>query len=99
MRRKGERPVEHQREPYGPGHPVAQSIATGTGWFDAWTQQYCTPWEILARRSGVPVNRIAEICFGASITRSEVEAFAPIWHSEPEDVLASLPDRSLLIEG
>ena len=98
MRRKGEKPLERSWPDWGPKHPVAFAIETGDRWFYAWIAQANTPWDFLARRSGIEVGRIVSIDRGDYIRRSELAAFAEVWGVDPAQVIASLPDPALLRE-
>lgn len=100
-RRKGERPVDRDLfyQPYGPGHPVENAIATGSRWFSAWQGQYLLTSDRLARRTGISVARQFELTNGAGVTRAEVAALAAAYGVEPADIIASLPDPALLHDG
>ncbi|MAN10845.1 MAG: hypothetical protein CMN63_00235 [Sphingobium sp.] len=100
-RHKGERMVDTAQFyiPYGPGHPVYHMIATGSRWFDAWQFQHNLPNTRLARATGLTPERLYQLAFGGSVSRSEVEALAKVYGVQPEDIIASLPDPALLVEG
>lgn len=100
-RRKSERklPRDHFYQPYGPGHPVEQSIARGTQWFAAWTFQYSLPRQRLKKMTGIQPDRADQLERGASITLAEVRALATACGNQPDDVIASLPDPALLKDG
>lgn len=97
-RRKGEQPVERKWPPYANGHPVARMIADGEQWFSAWAYQTAMPYSRLAKQSGISCDRLVAIYRGASPTRSEIEVLAQAWKASVEDVIASMPDQSLLVE-
>lgn len=99
MRRKGERKLPHDflYQPYGPGHPVEHAIATGSQWFSAWCFQYSLPFARLQKATGIEPGRASMLSHGAPVTRAEVEALADACGSQPSDIIASLPDPSLLI--
>jgi transcriptional regulator with XRE-family HTH domain len=97
MRRKGERPVVTSWPPYGLGHPVARMIAQGDRWLQAWTMQSCVPYERLAKRTGLSMERIFAIEQGSTLTLAEMQALADAWKADLTSVIASLPDRSLLV--
>lgn len=97
-RHKGAKPVERRWADWGPNHPVARIISTGTHWLDAWTAQACVPWERLSKASGVPMGRILAIARGDRLTRAELEGFALAWRVDPAQVVASLADPLLLVE-
>jgi len=98
MRRKGERkiPRDYLYEPYGGGHPVARSIATGTTWFEAWCFQNTLTWPRLKKATGIEAERAMQIVRGAPITRAELDALAKACGVQPSDIIASLPDARLL---
>lgn len=100
-RRKGERAIDRAQfyRPYGPGHPVHHMIATGSRWFDAWQFQNSLSNARLARASGLSAERIYYLGHGAPVLRSEVEALAKTYGVQPSDIIASLPDPALLVEG
>ena len=100
-RHKGERIVDTAQFyiPYGPGHPVHHMIATGSRWFDAWQFQHNLPNVRLVRAAGLAAERIYHLGHGGSVLRSEVEALAKVYGVQPEDIIASLPDPAMLVEG
>lgn len=97
-RRKGEQklPRDHGYQPYGSDHPVARSIATGDQWFHAWIAQYSLPYPRLKRLTGISQDRAMQLTRSAPITTAELRALAAACGSQPEDVIASLPDPALL---
>jgi hypothetical protein len=96
MRRKGEKPIERTWPDWDCGwHPVRRSIADRTGWFHAWIAQATTPWLVVARKSGVSIDRIAEIDRGATATADEIEAFAKVWNVDPGQVVTSIAQSRL----
>lgn len=98
VRRKGERPVEKVRQPWSDRHPVANRIATGDNWFDAWIAERSTPYVRLSRSTGIPVDRLMDIGGGSLFGRNEAKLLADAWHADVADIVASLPDPSLLID-
>ena len=98
MRRKGEKPVVKSWPPYGADHPVSRAIATGDGWFGAWTRQAATPLVKLSKASGIDIDHLLAIDGGAHVTRAEIGALASAWRAEVEDVIASLPNPAVLVE-
>jgi hypothetical protein len=96
MRRKGEKPVASSWPPYGPAHPVARMVADGDRWLLAWTMQCCVPYERLAKRTGLSLDRIYAIERGSTLSLIELQALAEAWKTDLTSVIASLPDRSLL---
>lgn len=97
MRRKGERKLVKTWPPYAVD-AIRHMIATGTPWFDAWIMQACTPLAPLARKSKVDWERVNDICMGDPLSRDELVAFATVWNVDPEIVISTMPDRSLLTE-
>lgn len=97
-RHKGAQPIQHQRIPWGPAHPVARSISTGSDWFGAWRAQMCTPTHRLTKLTGLSEERLRQIERGARFTRAELAVLAGAWRSTPADIEASLPDRHLLTD-
>jgi hypothetical protein len=97
MRRKGEKPVPTWWPAFGPGHPVARMIADGDRWLLAWTMQSCVPYERLAKRTRLSMERIFAIEQGSPLTLPELQALADAWKADLTSVIASLPDRSLLV--
>ena len=99
-RRKGERPVDPSLfyQPYGPGHPVENAIATGSRWFSAWQGQYLLTTARLARRTGIMPARQLELINGAAVTHAEVIALADAYGVKPDDILASLPGQAKAVQ-
>jgi len=95
MRRKGERKLEREWMLWGPSHPVARAIATGTNWLDAWTGQACSPWSVVTKRTGISTDRLYRLADGDPVTRDEVEQLASVWGCPVADVLAALPVGTL----
>ncbi|SCW61327.1 hypothetical protein SAMN02927924_01656 [Sphingobium faniae] len=100
-RHKGERPIDRSQSymPYGPDHPVALAIATGSRWFDAWHHQSGLPYVKLARLSGIEMDRLFHLSYGYPVRHSELLALAAAYGVQPSDIIASLPDLELLIRG
>ncbi|MBL9071854.1 MAG: hypothetical protein JNM03_17870 [Sphingopyxis sp.] len=88
--RKGERPVPKVVRAYNEAHPVAKCIADGDLWLRAWMVQMCTPWPSIARKTGLSIERIAELDKGAEPTQSEVAKLAALWWVTPEDLSLSI---------
>ena len=97
MRRKGERKLKKTWPPYDEKHPVAQMIATRSRWFWSWMAQ-TAPLVVLERRSGIPFDRLMEIDLHNYVTRWELEALAKAWEAPLEDVEASIPDKSWILD-
>ena len=97
-RRKGERPLARPLETWSPQHPVAHTIATGSGWFDAWIMQQSTPLVRLARQTGISAARLMTIQSGDRISRAEIDALARAWRVSAGDLIASMPDPALVVE-
>jgi hypothetical protein len=97
-RRKGERPVPKQVVEWTFSHPVAQAMRRGSKWFGAWIAEKTTPYQWLAKRTGLSIDRIREIDQGAGITRAELEALAEAWWITPAGLLASMPDPTIVAD-
>lgn len=100
-RHKGCKPFDRSifYQPYGPGHPVEHAIRTGSRWFDAWQMQSAMNFARLTRATGIDLIRIAELSVGHPVTRDEVARLATAYGVQPSDIIASLPDAQMLIEG
>lgn len=97
MRRKGERKVEKTWPPYDEKHPVAQMIATGSGWFWSWMAQ-TAPLVVLEKRSGIDFGRLLGIDLYDLVTRTELEALAKAWNAPLADVIASIPNPAWIVD-
>lgn len=103
-RHKGAKPVDFSQfyQPYGLGHCVARSIATGTRWIDAWQFQYAPGGKLHGGRgmvgkvTGIDRDRWDALRLGATVTMREVTALADAYGVQPHDIIASLPDPRLL---
>ncbi len=96
--RKGEQPVPRQLDRWSPGHPVARVIASGTRWFDAWVGQKTTHYARLEKLTGIPARRLNTLSEGGSVSRAEVDALARAWCVSTADLIASMPDPSVVID-
>ena len=98
-RRKGERPIDHSQfyRPCDATHPVARAIASGSSWFHAWQFQYGYPDVRLARLISMSPSRMHQLAYGAPVLRAEIDALAGVYGVQPSDIIASLPDPTLLI--
>ncbi len=94
-RRKGERPVAVTLDTWSPAHPVADAIGSGTYWFDAWVMQKATPIARLAKQTGISATRLLTISAGDRVSQAEVDARA--WCISARDLVASLPEPTLII--
>lgn len=90
MRRKGEQKLERQWMPWGPGHPVVRMMASGDSWFRAWQGQAGVVWPVIARRCGIPMERMHELDRGGQPTEAEVQALAALWNCPVADIWASI---------
>ncbi|MCW1985624.1 UNVERIFIED_ORG: hypothetical protein M2348_001356 [Sphingomonas sp. R1F5B] len=90
MRRKGERKLERQWTPWGPGHPVVRMMASGDSWFRAWQGQAGIVWPVIARRCGISMDRLMEMDRGAMPSAEEIEKLAKLWNCPAEDIERSL---------
>jgi len=97
MWRKGERKVEKTGPPYDEKHPVAQMIATGSGWF--WSRMaQTTPLVVLEKRSGIDFGRLLGIDLYDLVTCAELEVLARAWNAPLEDVIASIPNPEWIVD-
>ena len=97
-RRKGEKPVIAPLDRWSPDHPVAHMIATGSKWFSAWVAQKATPIFQLARKTGIKPARLMALEMGDYISRAELDAISVAWGVSTGDLIASMPDPSLVID-
>ena len=74
MRRKGEQPRVKRLERWDEHGYIAQSIASGTHWLDAWLMQNNTPYHRLSSLTGIPTQRFAAITGGDVVSRAEIDA-------------------------
>ena len=98
VRRKGEQPVAKVVVNWTSDHAVARSLRDGTRWFHAWMAQMVTPYERLAKRTRIPVERLRAIEAGGQLSRAELEALAKAWWITPEGLIASMPDPGLVVD-
>ena len=96
MRRKGEQPLPIYLDRWGPDHPVARSIASGTWWFQAWAMQKATPLERLAKTTGIPQRRLLTLCQRDRVSMAEVDALARAWSVSGADLRASIPSELIV---
>lgn len=97
--RKGERPVVKEVAPYTPEHPVARWIADGDSWVMAWVGQMTTPWPVISRKTGIPMERIEELDDGEEPTDEEVEKLAALWWTTPTGLRKSIDDARPAMEA
>ncbi len=90
--RKGERPVVKVIRPYDARHPVAKRIAEGDHWLDAWLGQMSTPWEKIARKTGITRARIEELNDDAEPTGEELDKLAALWRTTPEGLRKAIDE-------
>ena len=69
--------------PWGSGHAVLRTILEGTGWFEAWAYQACTPLDRITRKTGIAQARILAFARGGLPTPEEVEALSLLWNVQP----------------
>lgn len=98
MRRKGEGLIAKKLVRWDPGGHIAESIATGTHWLDAWLMQNGTPYAKLTALTGIPTHRFAAITCGDVVSRSEIDALARAWSMSTGDLIASIGGRTEIIE-
>lgn len=96
MRRKGEKPLPVRLDAWTADHPVANSIADGSDWFDAWLMQRATPIARLAKQTGISGTRLLTIAAGDQVSQAEVDALARAWSISSADLIASMPDKSVV---
>lgn len=97
--RKGERPVANEVKPYTPDHPVARWIKDGDSWVMAWVGQMCTPWGVVAKKTGIAIERIDELDDGEEPTNDEIEALAALWWTTPIGLRRSIEDARPAMEA
>lgn len=86
--------------PWGPIHPVQRGIRTGDRWLYAWIMQACTPYPLVARKTGIAADRLFALEAGAPPTPEECVALAALWQCPLEDVMASIAlDRAVHHSG
>ena len=90
MRRKCERKLERVWPEWGEAHPVHNVILRGSGWFNAWYSQACTPWAVIEKRAGIERARLAEFDRGARPTEAELAVLAKLWRCPAEQIVASI---------
>jgi hypothetical protein len=83
--------VRPDRPHWGPLPAVAQAIADGEPWLLAWTLHSTTPYRLLARESGVSIQRLDELYRGAAVSMEELAALARVWRVDLKQVLPTLP--------
>lgn len=98
MRRKGEQPRPKRLERWDEGGYIAQSIASGTHWLDAWLMQNNTPYHRLSSITGIPAQRFAAITNGDVASRAEIDALARAWSMSAGDLMTSIGDRTKIID-
>jgi len=98
MRRKGEKRIPRLLDRWSPEHPVAHAIATGSSWFTAWQMQKCIPIAKLAKQIGIAAERLTAIGHGDHLARTELDALARAWTISAGDLIASMPDPSLVLD-
>lgn len=98
MRRKGEQLIPRMLERWDVDGHIAQSIATGTHWLDAWLMQNGTPYARLSALTGMPVARFSAITRGDAVSRAEIDALARAWSISAGDLVASIGGRSEIVE-
>lgn len=98
MRRKGEKQIPKALVRWDIDGHIAQSIATGTHWLDAWLMQNGTPYVRLSALTGIPVPRFAAITRGDAVSRAEIDALARAWSMSAGDLLASIGGRTEIVD-
>lgn len=98
MRRKGEGVTPKKLERWDPDGHIAESIATGTHWLDAWLMQNGTPYVRLSALTGIPTQRFSAITTGDVVSRAEIDALARAWSMSAGDLIASIGGRTEIVE-
>lgn len=97
-RGKGERPVAIHLDSWSAAHPVYNAIATGDHRFAARIRQKATPAARLSKMTGIPGSRLLSLSTAGSISRAEVDALARTWVISSSDLIASIANRTTIIE-
>ena len=97
-RRKGEQPVPQRLQRWSDDHPVARAMRDGDRWFYAWLAQMATPLAKLAKRTGMPVNRLIAIDQGDALSRTELGALARAWSVSAGDLETSIAGAAEIID-
>lgn len=79
-------------------HPVARLIRDGDHWFGTWVGQMATPYVKLAKRTGIPIGRLAAIDRGDVVSRSELEALARAWSISAADLERSIGAATTIVD-
>ncbi len=65
---------------------------------DAWVGQRTTHYARLEKLTGIPARRLNTLSEGGSVSRAEVDALARAWCVSTADLIASMPDPSIVID-
>ena len=98
MRRKGEQSIPKVLHRWDENGYVAENIASGTHWLDAWLMQNNTPFVRLSAMTGIPAARFMAIIRGDAISRAEIDALACAWSMSAGDLIASMGGRTEIVE-
>lgn len=98
MRRKGERPPPKMLNRWDDDGCLAESIATGTHWLDAWLMQMNTPYTRLTKATGMPEQRFMAITRGDAVSRAEIDALARAWSVSAGDLIRSIGGRTEIVD-
>ena len=79
MRHKGQKPIPKILHRWDENGYVAENIASGTHWLDAWLMQNNTPFVRLSAMTGIPTERFLAITGGDAVSRAEIDALARAW--------------------
>ena len=98
MRRKGEQSIPKVLHRWDESGYVAENIASGTHWLDAWLTQNNTPFVRLSAMTGIPAARFMAIIRGDAVSRAEVDALARAWSISAGDLIASMGGGTEIVE-
>jgi hypothetical protein len=96
--RKGERAVAVRLDTWATGHPVADVIASGSPWFDAWLGQKPTPIAMLSKRIGITGARLMTIAAGDRLSRAELDALARARSISAGDLIALIGGSTVVVD-
>jgi hypothetical protein len=95
--RKGEQPVPYPLDRWSSDHPLARTISSGTGWFDAWVGKKATNYVRLEKLTGIPNRRLLTISQGRRLP-CRGRRVGPRMGVSANDLIASMPDPSIVVD-